>query len=121
MSNVNGNDRADTSNRSLLETLFGQTKPVIAMMHLLPLPGRPLYDSKAGMAGIVDALSATWISYKMAEWMACCFVTREIARTDFILIVRPLPPWQRSLENCARISGFLMALTFSGTRWPPSR
>src|SRR5579875_1771753 len=56
MSNVNGNDRADVSNRSLLESLFGQAKPVIAMMHLLPLPGRPLYDSKAGMTAIVDAL-----------------------------------------------------------------
>src|SRR3989454_3702177 len=46
----------DRSNRSLLETLFGCSKPVIAMMHLLPLPGRPLFDSEGGMAAIVDAL-----------------------------------------------------------------
>jgi membrane complex biogenesis BtpA family protein len=41
---------------SILETLFGHCKPVIAMMHLLPLPGRPLYDSSGGMRAIVDAL-----------------------------------------------------------------
>jgi len=55
MSNADGNDPRDHSNQSLLETLFGRSKPVIAMMHLLPLPGRPLYDSKGGMAAIVDA------------------------------------------------------------------
>jgi uncharacterized protein len=43
-------------NHSILGTLFGRNKPVIAMMHLLPLPGRPLYDSLGGMAAIVDAL-----------------------------------------------------------------
>lgn len=42
--------------RSILETLFGRPRPVIAMMHLLPLPGRPLYDSYGGMAAIVDSL-----------------------------------------------------------------
>jgi uncharacterized protein len=56
MSNANENDHQDRSNRSLLETLFGHAKPVIAMLHLLPLPGRPLYDSKGGMAAMVDAL-----------------------------------------------------------------
>jgi membrane complex biogenesis BtpA family protein len=42
--------------RAVLEQLFGCSKPVIAMMHLLPLPGRPLYDSQGGIAAIVDAL-----------------------------------------------------------------
>lgn len=56
MSDVDGNDHHNHTNRSLLETLFGRAKPVIAMMHLLPLPGRPLYDSKGGMAAMVDAL-----------------------------------------------------------------
>lgn len=56
MSNPSGNNPADHSSHSLLETLFGRSKPVIAMMHLLPLPGRPLYDNKGGMAAIVDAL-----------------------------------------------------------------
>jgi membrane complex biogenesis BtpA family protein len=41
---------------SALEAIFGRTKPVIAMMHLPPLPGRPLYDRQAGMAVIRDSL-----------------------------------------------------------------
>jgi len=56
MSNADGNDPNVRSHHSVLETLFGRSKPVIAMMHLLPLPGRPLYDSKGSMAAIMDAL-----------------------------------------------------------------
>ncbi len=56
MSNAGGNDHQHHANHALLETLFGRSRPVIAMMHLLPLPGRPLYDSKGGMAAMVDAL-----------------------------------------------------------------
>jgi len=56
MSNASGNDPESHSNHSLLEVLFGRSKPVIAMMHLLPLPGRSLYDNKGGIAAIVDAL-----------------------------------------------------------------
>lgn len=56
MPNANGNDHHIRPGQSLLETLFGRSRPVIAMMHLLPLPGRPLYDSKGGMAAMVDAL-----------------------------------------------------------------
>lgn len=40
----------------VLETLFGRSKPVIAMMHLPPLPGRPLYDRAGGIAAIVESL-----------------------------------------------------------------
>lgn len=40
----------------VLETLFGRPKPVIAMMHLLPLPGRPLYDRSGGVGAIVENL-----------------------------------------------------------------
>lgn len=45
-----------SDHRSVLELLFGCRKPVIAMMHLLPLPGRPLYDDSKGMGEIVEAL-----------------------------------------------------------------
>lgn len=46
-----------TSNHtSVLMELFGRPKPVIAMMHLLPLPGRPLYDNSKGISAIVDSL-----------------------------------------------------------------
>jgi len=34
----------------------GVQKPVIAMAHLPPLPGTPLYDRTAGVRGIVDAV-----------------------------------------------------------------
>ncbi len=40
----------------ILTALFGRTQPVIAMMHLPPLPGRPLYDGRAGMVAIIDSL-----------------------------------------------------------------
>ncbi len=38
--------------------LFPSGKPLIAMAHLSPLPGTPLYDADAGMAGVVDAVRA---------------------------------------------------------------
>jgi membrane complex biogenesis BtpA family protein len=40
----------------VLKALFGREKPVIAMMHLPPLPGRPLYDAAGGMGRIVESL-----------------------------------------------------------------
>ncbi|MEX2536042.1 MAG: BtpA/SgcQ family protein [Trueperaceae bacterium] len=36
--------------------VFGRSKPIIAMAHLPPLPGSPLYDKEAGIDGIVDAV-----------------------------------------------------------------
>jgi membrane complex biogenesis BtpA family protein len=38
--------------------LFPKGNPLIAMAHLPPLPGTPLYDAGAGMAGTVDAVRA---------------------------------------------------------------
>jgi membrane complex biogenesis BtpA family protein len=38
--------------------LFAREKPVIAMAHLPPLPGTPLYDEAGGVAGIVEAVRA---------------------------------------------------------------
>jgi membrane complex biogenesis BtpA family protein len=38
--------------------LFASSKPVIAMAHLPPLPGTPLYDSEAGVDGIVESVRA---------------------------------------------------------------
>jgi membrane complex biogenesis BtpA family protein len=39
-----------------LKDLLGSEKPVIAMAHLLPLPGAPLYDAKGGIGAIIDAV-----------------------------------------------------------------
>ena len=43
--------------RPTLRALFGTAKPVIGMAHLLPLPGSPLYDKKAGVDGIAEAVA----------------------------------------------------------------
>ena len=42
----------------VLKELFGVELPVIAMAHLPPLPGTPLYDEKKGIAGILEAVEA---------------------------------------------------------------
>lgn len=39
-------------------SIFPKGKPLIAMAHLPPLPGTPLYEAGAGMAGAVDAVRA---------------------------------------------------------------
>lgn len=39
-----------------LKDLFGVDKPVIGMVHLLPLPGTPLYDESKGISGIIEAV-----------------------------------------------------------------
>lgn len=36
--------------------LFGRSKPIIAMAHLTPLPGTPLYDAEGGIDAIVDGV-----------------------------------------------------------------
>jgi uncharacterized protein len=38
-----------------LRATFGHDKPIVAMVHLPPLPGSPLYDAKGGMQKIVDS------------------------------------------------------------------
>jgi membrane complex biogenesis BtpA family protein len=40
---------------SVLRDLFGVSKPIIAMVHLLALPGRPQHDQAAGLTAIIDA------------------------------------------------------------------
>jgi membrane complex biogenesis BtpA family protein len=40
------------------EQIFGgRSKPVIAMAHVPPLPGTPLYNEKAGVSGMLDAVA----------------------------------------------------------------
>ena len=36
--------------------IFPDGKPLIAMAHLPPLPGTPLYDAERGMAGLIEAV-----------------------------------------------------------------
>jgi membrane complex biogenesis BtpA family protein len=42
---------------SSLRDMFGIDKPIIAMVHLPALPGRPRHDRAAGMQAIVDAVA----------------------------------------------------------------
>ena len=42
----------------MLKEIFASGKPVIAMVHLMALPGSPTYDAKGGMNRIVDAAAA---------------------------------------------------------------
>ena len=42
----------------MLEGRFGSAKPIIAMIHLAPLPGAPLYDRDGGMQKILDLAAA---------------------------------------------------------------
>src|SRR6478672_10290417 len=39
-----------------LKGLFGVEKPVVAMAHLPPMPGTPLYDETAGPDAIVESV-----------------------------------------------------------------
>jgi uncharacterized protein len=41
---------------TLLRHLFGVHKPIIAMLHLPAMPGRPRHDRSAGMAHLVDTV-----------------------------------------------------------------
>jgi membrane complex biogenesis BtpA family protein len=38
------------------DSIFERSKPLIAMVHLPPLPGTPLYDASAGVGGLVSAV-----------------------------------------------------------------
>ncbi len=52
----------------------GGTKPLIAMAHLRPLPGTPLYDENAGVTGIVDGVARdleVLLSYPFDAVMFC--------------------------------------------------
>ena len=40
--------------------VFGTRKPVIGMVHFGALPGTPLYDPEAGIAGLIDGVARTF-------------------------------------------------------------
>lgn len=42
----------------MLKATYGTHKPIIAMIHLQPLPGSPLYDKDGGMQKIIDLAAA---------------------------------------------------------------
>ncbi|SEF06821.1 hypothetical protein SAMN05519104_8268 [Rhizobiales bacterium GAS188] len=53
--------------------VFAEKKPVIAMVHLGALPGSPLYDAGAGLAGLVEAARKDLVALQSAGFDAVMF------------------------------------------------
>jgi membrane complex biogenesis BtpA family protein len=53
--------------------VFGKGKPVIAMVHLGALPGTPLYDAEAGIAGIIEPARKDLAALQAAGFDALMF------------------------------------------------
>src|SRR5438093_5556770 len=53
--------------------VFGDKKPVIAMVHLGALPGAPLFDAEAGVAGIVEGARKDLMALQAAGFDAVMF------------------------------------------------
>ena len=58
---------------SKFRKVFGETKPVIGMVHLGALPGSPLHDSDAGLDGLVKAARADLTALQKAGFDAVMF------------------------------------------------
>ena len=55
------------------QRVFGDTKPVIGMVHLAAMPGTPLYDPKGGIDGMITAARADLIALQEAGFDAIMF------------------------------------------------
>lgn len=55
------------------QNVFGDTKPVIAMVHLGALPGSPLHDGDAGLEGLVEGARADLTALQEAGFDAVMF------------------------------------------------
>lgn len=55
------------------QSVFGQTKPVIAMVHLGAMPGTPLYDAAGGVQAIVANARADLMALQSAGFDAVMF------------------------------------------------
>jgi hypothetical protein len=55
------------------QRIFGETKPVIAMVHLPALPGAPLHDAAAGMEGVLASARADLAALQAAGVDAVMF------------------------------------------------
>lgn len=58
---------------SRFQKIFGDTKPVIAMVHLGALPGTPLYDAATGLEGLVAGAAADLAALQAAGVDAVMF------------------------------------------------
>jgi uncharacterized protein len=55
------------------QRIFGDRKPVIAMVHLGALPGSPLYNAEAGLEGLVDGARRDLLALQAAGFDAVMF------------------------------------------------
>jgi len=55
------------------QAVFGSGKPVIGMVHLGALPGAPLYDAAAGLAGLLDGARRDLLALQAAGFDAVMF------------------------------------------------
>ena len=55
------------------QNVFGASKPVIGMVHLGALPGAPLHDAKAGLAGLIAGARADLVALQAAGFDAVMF------------------------------------------------
>ena len=55
------------------QNVFGAKKPVIGMVHLGALPGAPLHDAAAGLAGLIAAARADLVALQAAGFDAVMF------------------------------------------------
>ena len=53
--------------------IFGDTKPLIGMVHLGALPGAPLYDPSAGLGGLIEGARADLAALQSAGFDAIMF------------------------------------------------
>jgi len=70
-----------------VKEMLGSEKPVIAMAHLPPLPGTPLYDAKGGMGAIVDYVRLD-LAALQAGWVDCVMFGNEGER-PYVLSATP--------------------------------
>lgn len=63
----------NNSKMNNFQRLFGNRRPVIAMVHLKPLPGTPLYDAEGGIEAIVEAARADLVALQAAGVDAVMF------------------------------------------------
>ncbi|MCG6904748.1 MAG: BtpA/SgcQ family protein [Rhodobacter sp.] len=55
------------------QNVFGDIKPVIAMVHLTAMPGTPLHDPEAGLDGMIAAARADLLALQSAGFDAVMF------------------------------------------------
>lgn len=63
---------------NVLENIFGVEKPIIGMVHLLPLPGNYLYDDIGGIEAIVKGIIQDLVSGPVTGIVAKMNLFKEI-------------------------------------------